>query len=224
MNNKTSTKLIKLSLLLLVVICTNTKAALHDSRVKKWEFFLAPQAINSKNLQFEHGGETNISKRSSLAIGFGYNLNSNIELGGRFSSSSSSMSGTIVPDDGVETPVPFTSSLYTSSINFDFTYNFFSSPFTPYITANLGYTYLDSGIPTGNIGTGCGWYFGWYYCGPVAQTFTTSEFNYGAGLGLRYDFNRKLYMKGGVSKNILDINSTNTPDFTIYQFIIGFMF
>ncbi len=48
--------------------------------------------------------------------------------------------------------------------------------------------------------------------------------NYGAGLGLRYDFNRKVYIKGGVSKNILDINSTNTPDFIMYQFIFGLMF
>ena len=224
MFNKANTTLITLSLILLSVVSTNAQAAFNDSRVKKWEFFLAPQVINSKALQFEHGGEANISKRSSLAFGFGYNLNSNIELGGRFSSSSSSMSGTIIKDDGEDTAVPFTSNLYTSSINFDFTYNILSGPFTPYVTANLGYTYLDSGIPTGNIGTGCGWYFGWYYCGPVAQTFTTSEFNYGAGLGLRYDFNRKLYIKGGVSKNIIDINSTNTPDFTIYQFIIGFMF
>ena len=224
MFNKANTILIKLSLILLAVVSTNAQAAFQDSRVKKWEFFLAPQLINSKDLQFEHGGEANISKRSSLAFGFGYNLNSNIELGGRFSSSSSSMSGTIIQDDGENTAVPFTSNLYTSSINFDFTYNFLSGQFTPYITANLGYTYLDSGIPTGNIGTGCGWYFGWYYCGPVAQTFTSNEFNYGAGLGLRYDFNRKLYIKGGVSKNYIDLNSTNTPDFTIYQFIIGFMF
>ena len=224
MFNKANAKIITLSLIFLAIVSSTAEAAFHDSRVKKWEFFLAPQVINSKALQFEHGSEVNISKRSSLAFGFGYNLSSNIELGGRFSSSSSSMSGTIIQDDSENTAVPFTSNLYTSSINFDFTYNIFSGPFTPYITANLGYTYLDSGIPTGNIGTGCGWYFGWYYCGPVAQTFTSNEFNYGAGLGLRYDFNRKLYIKGGVSKNIIDINSTNTPDFTIYQFIIGFMF
>jgi hypothetical protein len=224
MPDRTSAHLMRLSFLLLAVISTSVQAAFYDSRVEKWEFFLAPQVINSKALQFDNGSEANISKRSSLAFGFGYNLNSHIELGGRFSSSSSSMSGTIIPDDGVNTPVPFTSNLYASSLNFDFTYNILSGPFTPYITANLGTTYLDSGIPTGNIGTGCGWYFGWYYCGPVAQTFTSTEFNYGAGVGLRYDFNRKLYIKGGVAKNYIDINSSNTPDFTTYQFIFGFMF
>lgn len=29
--------------------------------------------------------------------------------------------------------------------------------FTPYIGASIGSTYIDSGIPTGDIGTGCGW-------------------------------------------------------------------
>ena len=109
MNKRTRTKLIKLDLLFLVVIWTNTKAALHDSRFKKGEFFLAPQAINSKTLQFEHGGETNISKRSGLAIGFGYNLNSNIELGGRLSSTSYSMTDTIIQYDGANTAMPYTS-------------------------------------------------------------------------------------------------------------------
>jgi len=100
-----------------------------------------------------------------------------------------------------------------------------SSALTPYISANLGTTYIDSGVPTGNIGTAC-WRDPWwgYICSPSVQTYTSTEFNYGAGIGLRYDFSRKLYIKAGVAKNYLALNSSNTPDFTSYQFIFGFMF
>ena len=59
---------------------------------------------------------------------------------------------------------------------------------------------------------------------PQAQTYTSTEFNYGAGAGLRYDFNRKLYIKGGINLNVIDISSSNTADFTTYQFTFGFMF
>ena len=198
--------------------------AFSDSRSEKWEFFLAPQFINSKLLQFDNGAEADINERSSLGFGLGYNINHHIELSMLFAASNSNYSGKRIFEDGSE-PEKFTANLYTSSINFAFTYNFLSTPFTPYISANIGSTFIDSGIPTGDIITGCWWDPWWgYICSPRAQTYTSTEFNYGAGIGLRYDFNRKLYLKGGVATNIIDINSRNTADFTTYQFIFGFMF
>lgn len=196
-----------------------------DSRAGKWEFFLAPQYTNSKILQFDNGAEADINARSSLGFGFGYNLNSNIELSLLFAASSANYTGTRIIDDGSDTPEKFTSNLYTSTISFGFTYNFLKSPLTPYLSANLGSTYIDSGIPSGKIITGCWWdpWYG-YICTPRAQTYTSTEFNYGASAGLRYDFNRKVYIKGGIGKNYIDIDSSNTAGFTAYQFIFGFMF
>ena len=232
MPNRTSTNLIKLSFILLTVIYTSSQAAFYDSRVEKWEFFLAPMFTNSKLLQFSNGAEADINKHSSLGFGFGYNLNAHIELSGTFASSNANYTGTRIIDNTPEDPEnpngpqKFSSNMYTSSLDFGFTYNILSTPFTPYITANFGTTYIDSGIPTGNISTGYCWdpWYGYYYPCASAQTYTSTELNYGLGIGLRYDFNRKLYMKGGVAKNYIDLNSTNTPDFTTYQFIFGFMF
>jgi hypothetical protein len=232
MFNRASTKLIKLSLILLVILSTTAHAAFHDSRVKKWEFFLAPMVTNSKVLQFSNGAEADINKRSSIGLGFGYNINAHIELTGLFSSSNGNYTGTRIIDNDPEDPdnpngpQTFTSNMYTSSLEFGFTYNLLSAPFTPYISANLGTTYIDSGIPTGNISSGYCWdpWYGYYYPCANAQTYTSTEINYGLALGLRYDFNRKLYIKGDVGKNYIDLDSTNTPDFTTYRFIFGFMF
>lgn len=232
MFNTTRATLIKSSFILLTIVSTNTHAAFNDSRVDKWEFFLAPMVTNSKVLQFSNGAEADINKRSSIGFGFGYNINAHIELTGTFASSNGNYTGTRIVDntpedpDNPNGPQKFTSNMYTSSLDFGFTYNLLSSPFTPYISANIGSTYIDSGLPTGNINTGYCWdpWYGWYYPCASAQTYTSTEINYGFGLGLRYDFNRKLYIKGGVGKNYIDLNSTNTPDFTTYQFIFGFMF
>jgi len=225
MHIKADTKPGKLSFIFLAMICTSSQAAFHDSRVEKWEFFLAPMVTNSKVLQFDNGAEADINKRSSLGFGFGYNLDSHMELSVLFAASNANYTGTRIADDGTNTPEKFTSNLYTSKLDFGFTYNLLSTAFTPYISANIGSTYVDSGIPTGNIGTVCWWDPWWgYVCSPTAQTYTSTELNYGAGLGLRYDFNRKLFIKGGVAKNYLDIYSSNTPDFTTYQFVFGFMF
>jgi len=215
---------VKLLFIALSFISTNAHAY-NDSRADKWEFFLAPQVTNSKVLQFDNGAEADINKRSSLAFGFGYNLNANVEFDVQFASSNANYTSTAIPENPTETPTKSSSSLYTSSINFGVTYNFLKSPLTPYVSANIGSTYIDSGIPTGKIVTGCYWYpYYGYICGPIEETYTSTEFNYGAGIGLRYDFNRKVYIKGGVGKNYIDINSSNTPDFTTYHFIFGFMF
>jgi hypothetical protein len=213
------------ALFIVTILISFSAHAFTDSRAEKWEFILAPQYINSKVLQFDNGAEADINARSSLGFGFGYNLDKNIELSLLFASSSANYTGTRIIDDGSDTPEKFTSNLYTSSINLGFTYNFLKSPLTPYLSATLGSTYIDSGIPTGNIVTGCWWdpWYG-YLCSPTAQTYTSTNFTYGASVGVRYDFNRKLYIKGGVGKNYIDIDSSNTADFTAYQFIFGFMF
>ena len=225
MHIRKNTKIIQSALILSATASTSAHAAFYDSRVEKWEFYLAPQVTNSKVIQFENGAEVDINKRSSLAFGLGYNINAHIELTLEFSSSNGNYTSTVVPEDPNEAPVTSTQSLYTSTIDFGFTYNFLSTPFTPFATANIGSTYIDSGIFTGNVGTGCWWYPYWgYVCGPVAQTYTSTEINYGLALGLRYDFNRKLFIKGDVGKNYIDFGSGNTPDFTTYRFTFGFMF
>jgi len=225
MHNKPGTKLLKLCLILLAVISSNVQADFYDSRVKKWEFYLAPQITDSKDLQFENGATANLEQDSSLGFGVGYNLNSHIELALEFVSNDTNYTSTAIPEDPAESAVTSSGSIYTSTINFGFTFNFLTTPFTPYVTANLGSTYIDSGIYTGNVGTGCWWYPYWgYICGPVAQTYTSTELSYGAALGLRYDFNRKLYMKGEARKSFIDMGNSNTPDFDTARLIFGFMF
>ena len=213
------------ALVIFFSFCTNSQAAFHDSRIEKWEFFLVPQYTNELSLESSAGAKAHINERTSLGFGLGYNLNAHIELSVLFSSSNTHYTATLIPEDDPANPVRGSANLYISTIDFGVTYNFLSTPFTPYVSANIGSSYIDSGIPTGEIGSGC-WYDYWYgyICTPVAITHTTTELNYGLGAGLRYDFNRKLYIKGGVTRNVIDFNSEHTPDFLSYQFFIGFMF
>ncbi len=215
----------KILLAVCLLFTMNAAAKNFSSRAETWEFFLAPQFTNSKLLQFDNGAEANINETSSLSFGLGYNMNSQTELSVLFTNSDTNYSGKRIIDDGSNTPEKFTANLLTSSINFGLTYNLFKTAFTPYISTHLGWSFIDSGIPTGSITGNCWWDPWWgYTCSSRAETFTTTELNYGAGLGLRFDVNQSFYLKGGVSKNYIDLNSSNTADFTTYQFIFGFKF
>ena len=219
------------ALLACIALLSSNAHAYKDTRAEKWQFYLAPQFTNSKLLQFDNGAEADINEHSTWAFGIGYNINEHIELNLAFSAGNSNYSGTRIIDntpedpDNPNGPQDFTANLYTSTMKFDFTYNLLKSDFTPFIGANIGSTFIDSGVPTGNITTGCWWDPWWgYVCFPTAQTYTSTEFTYGASLGVRYDINSKLFIKAGASMNYLDINSSNSADFTTYQFAFGLMF
>jgi len=215
----------------LLLLAGNAQArSFQDSRAEKFTFFLAPSFTNSRLLQFQNGAEADINERSSLGFGLGYNFNKFLEVDLTFSSSNANYTGTRIEED-TGNQEKFVSNLYTSSINFGVTLNLLPSAFTPYIGASIGSTYIDSGIPTGETGTGCWWDPWWgYICYPYAQTYTATKVNYGASVGLRYDFNRKLYIKGDANMTFLDLGAENTREFTgmndfiSYRFIFGFMF
>jgi len=207
------------------MIAATTIHAQDSSRAGSWEFFLAPQFTNGKTLDFDNGAKAELNDRSSLGLGFGYNVDTHIELTLLFAASSSNYKGTSVADDETGKPETFASNLYTSTMDIGFTYNFLDAPFTPFVSANLGSTYIDSGISTGNVNTGCYWHpwYG-YGCFPYDETYTAFRLNYGASIGVRYDLKNKLYFKGSIGKDYVDIDNSSDPGFTRYQLTIGSMF
>lgn len=195
------------------------------NRTGQWQISLIPSYTNSQSIQFDGGAVADINSHSGFGIGIGYNFSDYIELDLDIGSANANYIGTHIPDDGVNTPEKYNGTFYTSHMNLGLTYNFLASRLTPFVKGNLGLTYVDSGIPTGDIGSVCYWDPWWgYFCGPYAQTYTTSELSYGADLGLRFDITSKIFLKGSIGKSYINLDNSSAPDFTIYKFIVGFSF
>ncbi len=210
-------------LLGLSLVSTGSVAA-PGARTGQWQISLIPGYTDSKSIQFEGNAVADISGHSGFAIGIGYNFSDHLELDLDIGSTNANFTGTRIFEDGRD-PEKYNGTLYTSHMNLGLTYNFMASRLTPFVKGNLGLTYVDSGIPTGNYGTVCWWDPWWgYYCGPYAQTYTTSELSYGADLGLRFDITSKVFLKGSVGKSYIDFDKSSTSDFTVYKFIVGFSF
>jgi hypothetical protein len=194
------------------------------NRTGQWQISLIPSYTDSKSIQFEGDATADISSHNGFAIGIGYNFSDYIELDFEIGSANADYVGTRIFEDGSD-PEKYNGTFDTSRMNLGLTYNFIASRLTPFVKGNLGLTYVDSGIPTGNIGTVC-WYDPWwgYYCGPYAQTYTASELSYGADLGLRYDISNKVFLKGSVGQSYIDFDKSSSTGFTVYKFIVGFSF
>lgn len=199
--------------------------AASGARTGQWHISLIPTFTNSQSVQFDGGAVADINEHSGFGIGFGYSYSDYLEIELDIGSTNANYTGTRILDDGSNTQEKYTGNLYTSHMDLGLTYNFLAARLTPFVRGNIGLTYIDSGIPTGNIASVCWWDPWWgYYCGPYAQTYTASEFNYGADVGLRFDISNKIFLKGSVGRKYIDLNKASTPDFVLYKFIVGFSF
>jgi len=222
---KSSFKVLATALLFSLSLLSAETNSAPGNRTGQWQISLIPSYTDSQTITFEGGATADINSHSGFAIGIGYNFSDYLELDFDIGSSDGSYTGTRILDDGSNTPQKYNGNMYTSHINLGLTYNFMAARFTPFVKGNLGLTYVDSGIPTGNLGTVC-WYDPWwgYYCGPYAQTYTSSELSYGADLGLRFDITQAIFIKGSAGKSYIDFDKSSSTGFTVYKFIVGFSF
>ena len=108
---------------------------------------------------------------------------------------------------------------FTPRVNLN--YYFSTGQVVPYVRAGIGYAFIDTNIPTGQVEVGC-WWDPWYgqICTTWQSTRSADAFTYGAGLGLRWDASDSLSVKFAYEKHWVDIDTADSapdPD----QFKIG---
>jgi opacity protein-like surface antigen len=104
-------------------------------------------------------------------------------------------------------------------------WNFTDGPFTPYVQAGIGWTNIDSNVADGPPTTGCWWDPWWgYVCRSSYSTYDDTNFSYGAGVGLRYEFGygQRTFVKA--SYNIQIIDDRADPEYDIWRLEIGRIF
>jgi len=209
--------------LLLLSVAAPQPRADASHRAGTWQVSLNPMYAKSALIRFDGGAEADLNARSSFGFGFGYNLNEQWELGLDMGSGSAGYTGTRIGESG--TRERFSASYYISYFNLGASFNLLKSRLTPFVSGNLGWSYIDSGIPTGDVGEICWWdpWWGWI-CGPYARTYTDTKWHYGADLGLRFDVTRAVFLKGAIGQTWIDFDNAGDTTFTNYRLSLGFMF
>jgi opacity protein-like surface antigen len=112
---------------------------------------------------------------------------------------------------------------FTPFVKFNF--NLFGSAFSPFISAGVGWSFIDTNIPTGRAIVGCWWDPWWgYFCAPFAETKTVDAFAYQAGAGVRWRFNQSYGIRLEYQKQWLDLSRAVSPpgfDQIRLTFVIG---
>jgi hypothetical protein len=107
---------------------------------------------------------------------------------------------------------------------FNATWHWFDGPLTPFLQGGIGYMKIDSNIPSQPPQTGCWWdpWWGWI-CDTQWRTYDTSEFFYNVGIGLRWDVNGALFLRGSYNREWVGLDSGDV-EFDTLSIDFGLMF
>lgn len=206
------------TLLLLLTLSASVEAQrfnkkkVHDNhREQTWEVTLLLQNQTSFSEDYEGGSSIEIDSSLGFGFGIGWNWTEYVNLSYRFSLNKPDYTAVIVPDDPEQVPqvVSYTMSNYSNQFNV--TYNILRGRFTPFIQAGIGWTKLDSNIPEQPPQVDCWWDPWWgYICINDWKTYKTSQFTYNVGVGLRWDINGALFLRGSYNREFISLDNGNT--------------
>ena len=199
------------------------KRSTSGSRDGRWEtsVILAFQTGNDKS--FENGSALEIESATGWGISVGWNWTDQFNLAYKFVSTSPRYTALVIPEDPL-VPQLIEYKMSKTSHQFNMTYNFSRKAFTPFVIGGVGWTKLDSNVPTGPPDLSCWWDPWWgYICFEDWDTYSASKFTYNLGVGLRWDINNAVFTKASYSREFLKLDN-GSLDFDMALFEFGLMF
>jgi opacity protein-like surface antigen len=115
--------------------------------------------------------------------------------------------------------------LDTATVALNASYYILDGPLTPYLMGGIGWTFVDSNIPSGPHQGVC-WYDPWYgyVCTSYQNTYSKSYFSYDLGLGARWDVMSGFFVRGSAIWQWIDLGQPGTTDFLGGRLDLGYMF
>lgn len=195
------------------------------NRAGDWEGRLGILFTNSSNWDFNGGTTADIKSDSSFLAGLGYHVSDQLELGGNITFGQTDYTADIAGDEPGEI-FGVHGSYDSTSLLFDATWNFLPGQFSPFVTANAGWAWVDTNIAEGPPQTGCWWDPWWgYVCTTFQDTKSIDGLSYGLGIGARYDINESFAIHASYRMQWVDIsNAKGTPDLDGFQLSFGWKY
>jgi opacity protein-like surface antigen len=186
-----------------------------------WDFGLDLMYQDSQSATFEGGSTIDTESDYGLSASFGYRINPHLEVGLSLDWQDIDYRATLVPQAAPSRTADVRASLEAFTPRAYANFNFMKGPFTPYVTGAVGWSFVDTNIPSGLPQDYC-WFDPWW--GPVCvrdqPTASVDELVYDLGVGVRLDLQSSFSLRLAYERHWVDYeNATSTPEFD--QFKLG---
>lgn len=215
-----------LSLAAMMVMHSSVASAVENlgsSRSGDMEFSIPVIYTNSTKIDGSGGSYADLNSDWSPGFGIGYNINEHFLVNGLFTWSSRGYDAKIV--NSIGGTGKYNGTMESTTISLNGTYFILDRDITPFVSGGIGWTYMDTNIPSGASDSYCYWDPWWgYICTSYTPTKTQDRVSYNAGLGLRWDITSHFSMQGSYNKMWVDISKAQggMPDFNVYK--VDFVF
>ncbi len=214
------------AMLAVAVLVLPSLASAQMDRTDSWEWSVIAIYQDSADSGADGGSALDVDSELGLGFNFTYNFNNNFSLGADFEWVRPDFTATLISDEDPPQTTTISHTLTQFNGRFKGTWNFIDRPLTPYAELGLGWSYFDSNVADGPPITGCWWHpwFG-YVCSNFYSTFSSTEFTYGAALGLRYTMRGGMFWKFSVNHYVLDVGGAGAdPELNAARLEIGWGF
>jgi opacity protein-like surface antigen len=195
-------------------------------RAQNWEWAISGLYQESKRIGSEGGSTLDVDSGIGIGVNISYNFSNRLALGADLDFLRPDYRAVLIDDQDPGNEIVIDHEFSQFNARFKGTFNIIDGPFTPYVEAGLGWTYLDSNVADGPPVTGCWWHPFWgYICDNFYNTFSETAFTYGAGLGLRYQFVGGSFLKASYNVWELDgVGSTSDAGIGAARIEFGWQF
>jgi opacity protein-like surface antigen len=195
-----------------------------QARDEGWEVGAHLLYQDARDISFTGGSTASFDEDFGLAVAFGYRFNPRLEvqfgLDWNKIDYDVDLASASVP--GLRFAGQGDLESFTPHVNANF--NFLEGSLTPYVSAGVGWSFIDTNIPDAPPQNVC-WWDPWFgeVCDSYQSTHTTDSLMYQMGGGVRWDVSPGYTLRLGYEKRWIELDeSTNTPDFD--QFNLGLTF
>jgi len=209
---------------LMLALIGGATAAYAQDREDRWEFTLGMFDQLGSDLDFDGGTTVATDDDFGFLTTVGYNFSDRLATSFNFQYAGIDYDANVIDEDG--DAIGISGSFDTWALSANVVLNLMEGPFTPYVGGGVGWTWIDTNVPTGLPDTVCWWdpWYG-YICYTDYPTKTNDALSYQATLGLRYEFNDRTFMRFGYTSQWLDLdNSDSAPRFDVIGLEIGWLF
>jgi len=226
---RTATMVLALGTVLGMALQVSRVDAAESERATKWQASIPITFTSGTSFNSDEGTSVDVSDDLGWGFGFGYHLNSRFMVGVDFTWLSANYEASIatdfdndqIPDDSVNV----SGTLDAGNLQFVGQYNILAHRWTPFLRANLGWTWVDSNIPAGPATGTCWWDPWWgYVCDTWQPTFGDTVFSYGAAVGFRGELTDRFFVEGSYNVIWLDLDRSGSQSFDGVRLNAGWTF
>lgn len=224
----------RLALIALLIASSSSILAQYDNQKKerspsgsrdtRFEASLLLAYQNSVDEETDGGSGIDVDSQVGWGFSIGWNWTSRWNLQYRLAMNEPDYVATVVPENIDIGPQSIEHTMTKYSHQFNVTYNFSEGAFTPFVLAGLGYTKLDTNVPSAPPNAACWWDPWWgYICISDWRTYSTSELSYNLGIGFRWDINNAVFTRASYTREFLSLDNGDV-DFDMAVLEVGLMF